>query len=455
MRNAFKAYDIRGVYTKDFNGSDVYKIGFFLPGLLNADTVLVGHDVRTSSPEILEYLCKGITDSGADVHVAGECTTPMIYWATARYNYQASVMITASHNPAHYNGLKISGAEALPVGFDTGLSELLERAENRIPQPATIPGTYSTFSFRDDYLNFLKPYNSDFSNLKIAVDCSNGMGSLLIRDLLGERPLYLFEERDGTFPNHQPNPLEPENVKDLSELVIKTSCDIGLIFDGDADRVMFVDENGTFIQPDLMIAVLARYFARQGMKGKAIQDIRTSKSVTASVEEQGFSMHMWRVGRAYAALKLREIGGLFGGELAGHYYFRDFYYSDSAYLAALIILGEVKRCKENGQTLSQLIGSISRYKGTGEINLHIDRKAEAMEALKEAFTAEEEVTAFYDFDGYRIEFAEWWFNVRPSNTEPYLRFLAEATSSEILEDRRKKALKILEPYIITSAGHAH
>ena len=454
MRKAFKAYDIRGIYNKDFNGNDVYKIGFFLPALLNAETVLIGYDVRESSPEILEYLCKGITDSGADVNVAGECTTPMIYWATAKFDYQASVMITASHNPANYNGLKISRGDALPVGFDSGLSELLELAENAEIIPATIPGIYSTFEFRKEYLEFLNQYKKDFSGLKIAVDCSNGMGSLLIRDLLGNSPHYIFEERDGSFPNHQPNPLEEENVADLKKLVIEKACDIGLIFDGDADRVMFVDENGRFIQPDMMIAVIAGYFADKGMTGKAIQDIRTSKSVTEYIESKGFEMHMWRVGRAYAALKLREIDGLFGGELAGHYYFRDFYFSDSAYVAALIVLAELKKFKDKGISLSEIIKSISQYYGTGEINFHIDKKVEAMEAINSAFMEEEKPVAYFDFDGYRIEFKDWWYNVRPSNTEPYLRFLAEARSPELLLAKKNKALEILHPYI-TEGDHGH
>jgi len=453
MRKAFKAYDIRGVYNRDFNGDDVYKIGFFLPGLLNAETVLIGYDVRTSSPEILEFLCKGITDSGADVHVAGACTTPMIYWATAKYGYEASVMITASHNPASYNGLKISAANALPVGFDTGLSELLEMAEASEIVPADIPGIYSDFDFKNDYLIFLKKYQPDVSGLKIAVDCSNGMGSLLIRELLGDSPIYLFDTPDGNFPNHDPNPLEEKNVADLKDAVIKNGCDIGLIFDGDADRVMFVDEKGNFIQPDLMIAVLSGYFADKGLKGAALQDIRTSKSVTEFIEEKGFTMHMWRVGRAYAALKLREINGLFGGELAGHYYFRDFYFSDSAYLAALLILGEVKKFHDKGKSVSQMISEITKYYGTGEMNFHIDRKVEAMQVLKLGFTKAELPLAFYDFDGYRIEFKHWWFNVRPSNTEPYLRFLAEADSPALLESIRMQALNLLEPFMVEGGEH--
>ncbi|HLO90791.1 MAG TPA: phosphomannomutase/phosphoglucomutase [Lentimicrobium sp.] len=454
MRKAFKAYDIRGIFGVDFNETDVYRIGFFLPGLLKTSKVLIGMDVRLSSKTICENLCRGITDAGCDVDLCGYSTTPMIYWATARYGYQASVMITASHNPAKYNGLKISRREALPVGYDTGLRDLMHLAEAGENSPVKNKGIINQFEFKADYLAFLKPYIPDLSNFKIAVDCSNGMGSLLIRDLLGNSPVYLYDTPDGTFPNHEPNPLEQENVRDLSQVVVDESCDAGLIFDGDADRVMFVDEKGTFIQPDIMIAILADYYASKGLTGKCLQDIRTSKSVTEYVESRGFKMHTWRVGRAYAALKLREIGGLFGGELAGHYYFKDFYYSDSAYLAALILLGEIKNAKENGLKFSDMVNRIKVYHGSGEINLHIDDKAKAMKTVINEMKACEKALKVMDFDGYRIEFTDWWFNIRPSNTEPYLRLIVEARTKEMLDNRLEKILSILEPFKVPYAqGH--
>ncbi len=446
MRKAFKAYDIRGIFDVDFNADDVYRIGFFLPRLLHADKVLIGMDVRLSSQVIFEQLGKGITDAGADVHFCGFATTPMIYWATAKFGYDASVMITASHNPSKYNGLKISRKEALPVGYDTGLSDLLELAEHGTIVPEVKKGNIKDFSFKYEYLQFLKPYISDLSTLKIAVDCSNGMSSLLVREVLGHSPIYLFDTMDGTFPNHEPNPLEPENIKDLSKCVVDNGCDLGMIFDGDADRVMFVDEQGTFIQPDMMIAVLSDYFAGKGETGRSIQDIRTSKSVTEYVESRGFEMHTWRVGRAYAALKLREINGLFGGELAGHYYFRDFYYSDSAFLAALILLSEIKKAKDRGISVSQLISGISAYYGSGEINLHIADKVAAMDTLVSRMKHAGKPTKVMDFDGYRIEFADWWFNIRPSNTEPYLRLILEARTPELLKEKLEVALSILEPF---------
>lgn len=454
MKNAFKAYDIRGIFDIDFNANDSYKIGFFLPRLLKAKTILVGMDMRTSSRIIFESLSKGITDSGANVHFVGLSTTPMIYWATAKFGYEGSVMITASHNPAKYNGLKISRANALPVGFDTGLEELLNLAQGESIVPVDKPGSIKEIDYKLDYVNFLKPYIPDITGLNLTIDCSNGMGSLLIKELLGNTPHYLYDTLDGTFPNHEANPLEAKNIVDLQESVLENKSDAGIIFDGDADRVMFVDENGIFIQPDMMIAILADYYANLGYKGIAIQDIRTSKSVTEYVESRGFKMHTWKVGRAYAALKLREIDGLFGGELAGHYYFKDFYYSDSGYLAALILIGQIKKAKENGITLSEIIASIKKYHGSGEINMHVEKKQEAMDALVSAMKCCETPTAEFDFDGYRIEFTDWWFNVRPSNTEPYLRFLAEARTPELLAEKVADSLKVLEPFKVPYT-HGH
>lgn len=444
---AFKAYDIRGVYNRDFNKNDVYKIGFFIPELLNAGKVLIGRDVRESSPEIYEALCSGITDAGADVYDAGLSTTPMIYWGTAKFGFEASVMITASHNPKEYNGLKISRKDALPVGFDSGLNELEKWIHERDIVPASQKGNVIDYNIKEQYLDFQRAYLVDLTGLNIAVDGSNGMAGLFIKELLGNKPHYIFLEPDGTFPNHEANPLEIENVHDLQKLVNETKSDIGVIFDGDADRVMFVDENSRFISPDLIIGLLAHYFLEEKkLKGNVLQDIRTSKAVGEYIENFGSTMHMWRVGRAYAALKLREIDGIFGGELAGHYYFRDFYYSDSGILACLLVLQIVDKFKKQGIKFSELIDKISSYANSGEINFKIEEKEKAMEALKGYFTHTETPTAFYDFDGFRIEFKDWWFNVRPSNTEPYLRFLAEAKSRELLDEKIALARKIISAF---------
>jgi phosphomannomutase len=442
--NAFHAYDIRGIYNKDFNKEDAYKIGYFLPKLLETNKILVGRDVRTSSPEIFEYLSQGINDAGADVYDLGLSTTPMVYYITAKNGFDASVMITASHNAKEYNGMKISKKNALPVGYDSGLNKLEEMMNQEQISVKEKKGKIIEYDQKDLYLSFLKEYIPDVSDLKIAIDCSNGMAALLIKDLLADHPIYLFDDLDGTFPNHDANPLKPENIVDLQNLVKREKADIGIIFDGDADRVMFVDEHARFISPDLMIAVLADYYKDE--KGKFLQDIRTSKAVSEYIGDR-FEMNMWRVGRAFAAAKLREIEGVFGGELAGHYYFRDFYYSDSGLLAALILLTVFAENKKKGISVSDLINKIEAYQNSGEINFQIEQKKEAMEAVKDHFLKTgSKPSAFYDFDGYRVEFPDWWFNIRPSNTEPYLRMLVEAKSKDLLDTKVQEITSIINNF---------
>jgi phosphomannomutase len=444
---AFHAYDIRGIYNKDFNKEDAYKIGYFLPKLLRTNKVLVGRDVRESSPEIYEFLTKGITDAGADVYNIGIATTPMVYYSSAKNNFTASVQITASHNPREYNGMKISRENALPVGYDSGLADLEKMMLNDKIEVVENKGKIIPFDVKEDYLNFLKRYIPDVSNLKIGIDCSNGMAAFLIKDLLGEKPHYIYEDLDGTFPNHEANPLIPENIVDLQKLVAENKCDIGIIFDGDGDRVMFIDENSKFISPDLMIALLGHYFLEEkGLKGNVLQDIRTSKAVGEYLAPMGGKINTWRVGRAFAALKLREIDGIYGGELAGHYYFKDFYYSDSGLLACLLILNVISKFKSKGIKLSEVISKIAAYENSGEINFKIEQKKQAMDEVRSRMIKEETPTASFDFDGYRVEFKDWWFNVRPSNTEPYLRLLVEANSKELLNQKVEKIKAIIAEF---------
>ncbi|MFA6894187.1 MAG: phosphomannomutase/phosphoglucomutase [Bacteroidales bacterium] len=442
---AFHAYDIRGIYNVDFDKETAYKVGYFVPELLNVNKVLVGRDVRISSPEIHQSLISGITDAGADVYDLGLSTTPLVYYATAKHEFGASIQITASHNPKEYNGLKVSRENALPVGLENGLGTIQRWIEEEKSTPvAPNKGKVIPFDISEEYVSFLKRYKVEYDNLKIGMDISNGMAALFVKQIFGNQPYYIFDVLDGTFPNHEANPLIPENVKDLQKLVLEKKCDIGVIFDGDADRVMFVDENGRFISPDLMIAVLGHYFfEKKGEKGIVLQDIRSSKAVGEYLTPMGGKMETWKVGRAYAARKLRELDGIYGGELAGHYYFRDFFYSDSGLLASLLILDVVSLMKRKGISFSKLISHIEKYQNSGEINFKLDRKKEAMDAVKEYFISIEKPTALFDFDGYRVEFKDWWFNIRPSNTEPYLRFICEASSKKLLDEKVEKAKKII------------
>ena len=442
---AFHAYDIRGVYNVDFDRETAYKVGYFIPELLGTDKVLVGRDCRVSSDEIHDYLIRGITDAGADVYDLGLATTPMVYFGTAEYGFKASVQITASHNPAQYNGMKVSRENALPVGLDNGLGQIRDWIDAGRPCPAAgKKGQVHAMDIHKAYLDFLLKFRQDWSSLKIAMDVSNGMACLYVKEIFGDAPSYIYDTMDGRFPNHEPNPLVPENVDALKELVLRTGADVGVIYDGDADRVMFVDENGRFISPDLMIAVLGHWFLEEkGEKGIVLQDIRSSKAVGEYLRPMGAEMETWKVGRAFAARKLREIDGVYGGELAGHYYFRDFFYSDSGLLASILILNVIAGMKSKGISLSGLISRIEKYQNSGEINFRIGDKRGAMDAVRDYFMGSEKATVYMDFDGYRVEFPDWWFNIRPSNTEPYLRFICEASSKELLDSKVSAVRRIL------------
>ena len=435
MMKAFKAYDIRGEWGTDLNEDIAYRIGYFLPQILKAKTFLVGRDMRLSSDTLFEQLARGLNDAGCDVDDIGLATTPLVYWSTAKYGYEASAQITASHNPKNHNGLKISAANALPVGYDTGLNRLEALVESDTTcVPVAQRGTIRHKEVKDDYLVFQKQFVGDLSALNIAVDCSNGMSSLFVHDLIGQAH-YINDALDGNFPSHEPNPLEAENQEQIKALVINEKCDIGLLFDGDADRITFIDEKGNFISPDLIIAFLGNFFiGEQKQKGIVLQDIRSSRAIQEYLNRYQAKVETWRVGRAYAALKLRELDGVYGGELAGHYYFRDFYYSDSALLAASIVLRLLNRFKQEGKTMSQLVSEISSYYNSGEINFKVENKQAIMEAVRNHFMNLEKPERFLDFDGYRIDYQDWWLNIRPSNTEPYLRFLCEAKSETKLKE---------------------
>ncbi|MBQ2049547.1 MAG: phosphomannomutase/phosphoglucomutase [Spirochaetales bacterium] len=443
----FKAYDIRGVYNQDFNKETAYKVGYFLPRLLPCKFVVVGRDVRLTSDEIFENLCRGINDAGVDVWNIGLATTPMVYFATVYLKADASVQITASHNPKEYNGMKISRSMAIPVGGDTGLKDL-EKMVNELPVEPVDKGKRGKVVDKDihqAYLDFQKKFLPDMSQLSISVDCSNGMSNLYVKELFGNHAKYINDTLDGTFPGHEPNPLEVENCRQIMEAVKKNKSDCGVIYDGDADRVMFIDERGRFIQPDYVTGVLGMYYLAKE-KGSVLVDIRTSRSTTEYLEKIGATeVYTWKVGHAFAKMKIREKGCIFGGELAGHYYFRDFFNCDSGILASLIVLQTVAALKKQGKTLGQLIDEIIAYANSGEINFKLENKDGAIDALYKKYSAMNP-TKIMDFDGYRIEFPTWWFSVRKSNTEPYLRIVAEAKTQKELDEKLSDLKAIIHQF---------
>jgi len=443
----FKSYDIRGVWNREWSAGLARRIGFQLPGLLGAGDILIGRDARESSPEVFEHLSRGIREAGCDVTDLGPATTPSVYFATAFYGYGGSVMITASHNPPEYNGLKISRAQAVPVGYDSGLEEL-ERLAQKPVRPTAALGRLKTLDIRADYLRHLEPYRAQVRGIRAVADCSDGMVSLYIHDLargMEAELATMYDTPDGRFPHHPPNPLVEENLKDLKNRTVREKADAGICFDGDGDRVMFVDERGRFVSPDLIIGLLGLAFFRPGElehRGEVVSyDVRTSRGVVEYLRELGAEPVMCRVGHSFAKRLLRERNGLFGGELAGHYYFRENYFCDSGLMAALLVLGILSRER---RPLSELIAGIRRYHGSGEINFRVQDADRIIEEVREAYPGGE----LSELDGLRLDFPSWWFNLRKSNTEPLLRLVLEAATAQELAQRTaelKRIIRAIDP----------
>jgi len=451
----FKAYDMRGTFGTDFDLDLVRRVGQALPGVLagcnarrfgtvssEAPRLLIGRDCRLSGDAVRDALVDGLVAAGARVTDLGFVTTPMVYYFTAVDGYDGSVMITASHNPPSDNGLKVSMRGALPVGYADGLDEVERRARAETPPaPAAVPGSVTAADAaetRRRYVAWQREHAAaDLSGLRIAVDCSNGMSSLLICELLPEATV-INDTPDGAFPAHSPNPLAAPAREQLAALVRDGGYDAGVIFDGDADRAMFLDERGAFVQPDFLIPLVARAtrrFLGAPAASAVLHDVRTSRGAVETLRADGFTPVMVPVGHAFAKPKMRETAAICGGELAGHYYFGDFFGCDSGLLAALRILGEIAAANRAGLSFSRLMAPIvSRYANSGEINFKVDDKpaaiARALAAAAEAFPHE---LTRSTMDGIRIEYPDGWLNIRPSNTEPYLRLLVENRSPERLQ----------------------
>jgi len=446
----FKSYDIRGIWGVEWDGETARAIGRRLPRLLSAREIVVGRDVRLSSEEALHALTDGIRDAGCAVADIGLCDTPALYFATAFHGFDGSAMITASHNPPEYNGLKISRRNAVPVGYDTGL-DVLERT---VKEPWDVPdagrGGLRSLDIRADYLAHLDRFRGDIGGLSAVIDCSNGMAGIFLPDVLKGLPgtfSLLFEKPDGRFPNHAPNPLVEENLAALKKEVLARGADLGICFDGDADRVMFVDERGRFVSPDLITGILALWYFRHhpermaGSGRAATYDVRTSRGVVEFLASLGADPRICKVGHSHAKKLLRDANGILGGELAGHYYFRENWFCDSGMIAALIVLSVLSREK---MPLSRMARGVSRYWYSGEINFEIPDGRSVVEKVRADYP-DGKLTAI---DGVRIDYPDWWFCLRTSNTEPLLRLVLEATTEEGLSERRRE----LEEKIRRHAG---
>lgn len=436
----FKAYDMRGTFGVDFDLDTVRSVGMALPKVVGGRRWLIGHDARTTSGAVRDALADGLVAAGAEVSDIGLATTPMVYFYTVKGDYDGSVMITASHNPPSDNGLKVSRRGGLPVGYDSGLREV-ERLCGQMPCCAAAEAGGGGAAGEvdagvlDGYCSWLVEHGGSHEGLKFAVDCSDGSAGILARRLFPDAVL-INDVPDGRFPHHSPNPLKADAREQIAAVVRDRGLDCGVIFDGDADRAMFVDENGSFIQPDFLIPVLAETFpAADSGRQTVIHDVRTSRAAIERLKERGFVPVMGRVGHAYAKVLLRETGAICGGELAGHYYFRDFVNCDSGELAALRILGAFAAAKRKGLSVSGFMSPLlGRYANSGEVNFEVEDKPAAIRRVLEVANALARETGRSEIDGYRIEYDEGWISVRQSNTEPYLRLIVECDTRDRMED---------------------
>ncbi|WP_030216414.1 phosphomannomutase/phosphoglucomutase [Streptomyces sp. NRRL WC-3626] len=444
-----KAYDVRGVVPDQWDEPLAELFGAAFVRVTGADAVVTGHDMRPSSPGLSGAFARGAAAQGADVTEIGLCSTDQLYYASGALGLPGA-MFTASHNPARYNGIKLCRAGAAPVGQETGLAEireLVERwSESGAPEPtADAPGTITRRDTLEDYAAYLRSLVdlTSVRPLKVVVDAGNGMGGHTVPTVFDGLPLTLvpmYFELDGTFPNHEANPLDPANLVDLRKRVREEGADLGLAFDGDADRCFVVDERGEPVSPSAITALVAsRELARNGGKGTIIHNLITSWSVPEVVREHGGTPERTRVGHSFIKAEMARTGAIFGGEHSAHYYFRDFWNADTGMLAALHVLAAL-----GGQqgTLSALVAQYDRYTGSGEINSTVDDQTARLAAIRAAYEGRDGIT-LDDLDGLTVTSADWWFNVRPSNTEPLLRLNAEARDNATMTKIRDEALTLI------------
>lgn len=452
MAGVFKAYDVRGLYPEELDENLAYAVGFHYRAILDEDDlgrgfkVVISHDMRSSSPRLAAALSDGLRTAGLGVIDIGLATTPMNYFAVGALAASGGVQVTASHNPSGYNGFKLSRRDAIPVSSDSGIGvieDLVHRHPAPVPEPqAAIERRDIGAAYRDHVLRFLRQTGP---RLKVAVDVANGMATLyekLLEDLnIDLVPLYFG--LDGSFPNHEANPLKEENLRALKKAVLEEGCALGVAFDGDADRAIFVDEQGGTVGADLITALLAPEVLGRFPGAAIVYDIRSSWATREAIEAAGGVPVRERVGHSFMKATMRRLGSPFGGELAGHFYYRENYFADSSLITVVEVLNVVRA---SGRSLGELLAPLRRYAGTGEINFHVADKEGVIRRLADEFKDGRIDT----IDGISVEFPDWWFNVRPSNTEPLLRLVLEARTPALRAEAKAALLAILgEP----ESGH--
>lgn len=437
MSGIFKAYDIRGVFPVDINREIAEKIGQAYAVFTGAKKVVVGRDMRPHSQDMFDGLAAGLVKMGCTVIDLGLCSTPMSYFANGTLGADGSIMITASHNPGEWNGCKLCRANAVPISGATGIMDIEKLVNENNFTPAAVPGKIEKYDIAPEYGAFLRKF-AKFGGrkLKIVVDYANAMGSYEIagvEDMFEIIPLY--KDLDGTFPNHEANPLHLSTLDAIRAKVVETGADFGAAFDGDADRCGFIDNTGEIIPMDLFTALIAQDILSDG-PAVILYDLRSSRAVKECIEENGGKAIMSRVGHAFIKQQMRETGAVFAGELSGHYYFKENFTAESQGLALVKLANLVIK---SNKTVSDLVKPLLRYSSSGEINSRVADAAVVMAEIKSRYTDGES----YELDGFSVEYADWHFNVRCSNTEPLLRLIVEAKDEKLMAEKRDELLGII------------
>jgi len=437
MSSIFKAYDIRGIYGKDLNEELAGKIGRAFATFLKCKKVVVGYDMRPHSLPLFKALAEGLVAQGAEVINIGMCSTPMTYYANGKLGADASIMITASHNPGEWNGFKLCREKAIPISGVTGIKDIEKIAITESFAPSAGRGSISDYDIIPEYVEHIREFADLKRPLRVAIDYANAMGILEGKVLEGLFEIDpLFDELDGSFPNHEANPLLAETWEALQHKVKSGNYDFAIAFDGDADRAGFMDEKGNIIPMDMITALIAEMILKRDRGATIFYDLRSSWAVKELILANGGVPMMSRVGHAFIKQQMRDNDAVFAGELSGHYYFKENYYAESSSLAALYVANLIS---DSDAPLSELIKPIQKYFASGEINSEVKNTSEVIRILKAKYGTGQVI----ELDGLSVEFPDWWFNVRASNTEPLVRLNLEAKTREKMNEKRDEILHVI------------
>jgi len=439
MGNIFKAYDIRGIYPEELDEKKAYAIGRAFVTFLNSEKVIVGRDCRLSSPKLKDALVKGLTDQGATVIDMGLCSTPLLYFASEEAD---AIMVTASHNPKKYNGFKMMQKGAIHIGQAHGMERIKELVEaNKWKKPKK-KGRVTKKDYMRKYIAHVRKFKGKLKPIKVVMDAGNGMATLTADKIFkGLKPKItkLFFKLDGNFPNHSPNPMDEKSLEHLKKAVKKNKAACGIVFDGDCDRIRVVDEKGKSVSPDAITGLIGSYILKDHEHALIMYDVRTSWAVREAIMDARGRCLMTRVGHAFIKELMREEGALFAGELSGHYYFKNNNYCDSGEIAAMLVL---RILSEEKKPLSKLIAPFQSYFNSGELNYPVDNPFALMNKVENTY--ESKANQIYHIDGVSVEFDDWWFNLRPSHTEPVIRLVIEAKTKRMLDLKRKEVERLIK-----------